>query len=142
MIQRKQTLYLLGAAIALLLGFVIASAIEWKGNVTSSVVLWARTDLVLGSMSAIGGLLSFALIFMYKNRPLQLKLTYAALILSVLAAIYIVYWVFLLKLSDPLLSRSVHFGAFLPLIGGFMQFMAARGVAADEKLVKSAERLR
>ena len=113
MIQRIQTVYLLLAAIALVVGCIFEPMGYNKG--------------LTGSMA----LLTLLVVFMYKNR------TFQANICSVLMGIGIVYYV-ALAVMQPLLEWF----AAMPMVAVLFLFLARKGILKDEKLVKSLDRIR
>ena len=114
MIQRVQSLYLLIAAV--LLAIVPAVA-----------VVAVAGKIVAGAAS----LVEFITIFLYKNRKLQMRLCVAAELLI------IVYFI-LLAVGKAFPLRAV----LLPLLSLLGCIFAFRAVCADERLVRSADRLR
>lgn len=147
MIQRKQTIYLLAAAI---LGAVISfyNPNLWRARLDnntyqyftgqSSYVYFVLLMIIIG--------LSIVSIFLFKKRPLQFKLT----VINVLASVaIIVLQYFQIKMeaaqwqqSKMLVSATYLPAAFLPIIILVLLFLAARGIYKDERLVKSLNRLR
>ena len=117
MIQRIQTVWLLLLA--------IISAI-WAFHFTSGD--WLAT-FVLKTGSGIAGIAALVAIFLYKNRKTQLKVCYG--IVALWVAVSITLW---LRVSffDGLLYFSC-------LLTGIMAIYA---IHKDEKLVRSADRLR
>ena len=115
MIQRKQTVFLL---IAVILGMVHFQA-------------WA-----LFGIQMLASAISLIAIFLYKRRPLQATLC--------LAAILVIVWYIVLAvlIQQGLLSESLPLTASLPIIAAILCLLARRGVIADEKLVRAADRLR
>jgi hypothetical protein len=94
---------------------------------------------------AVGiALLSLFTIFQYKNRSFQVKLTN----IGVLAAIALIMGIFFLYI--PMIEKKINiipdyskaFGIYLPLVALVFMVMANRAIKRDEKLVRSADRLR
>ena len=96
----------------------------------------ASFDVLTLVITALLGVGCFIIIFLYKNRRLQLRLTISMLILSVLNVV--VYFSRLGKFINGDLSFSAIFALAIPVF----LFLAARGIWKDEKLVKSLDRLR
>lgn len=139
MIQRIQTLWLVIAAAlaALCFKFPFYSGnkipADPVGNVeelnaSSSMLLLVFTALLLAGCLII--------IFLYKNRRLQLRLTIAALLISIINVI--LYFMEVKKYTSGNISLTAVFALALPVF----LFLAARGIWKDEKLVKSLDRLR
>lgn len=116
MIQRKQTVFLL---IAVILGMVHFQA-------------WA-----LFSIQMLASAISLITIFLYKRRPLQATLCLAAILVNI-----VWYIVLAVLIQQGLLSESLPLTASLPIIAAILCLLARRGVIADEKLVRAADRLR
>lgn len=156
MIQRSQTLYLLLAAISILLvfGFDIAHYTDAAGiksnlslykldkaNGEVGDVAWGMVPVVVLSITAA---LFLATIAFYKNRSLQIKMVrigYALLMACIGGLWYFVsenYW----SLDIEEVDFGYSTGFFLPFIAFAFALLSNRGILADERLVKSLDRLR
>jgi len=158
MIQRIQTLYLTLAfiAIALLFAFPLAQFLSDHGAYIFSVrglknmvpgepnVLNPMIFLPLIIVTISLALLSLYTIFQFKKRSLQIKLTH----IGVLTAIALIISIFFLYI--PMIEKKINivpdyskaFGIYLPLVALVFMVMANRAIKRDEKLVRSADRLR
>ena len=116
MIQRKQTIFLL---IAVILGMVHFQA-------------WIPFVLQI-----LASAISLIAIFLYKRRPLQATLCLAAMLVNILW-----YIVFAVLIQQGALTESLPMTASLPIIAAIFCLLARRGILADEKLVRAADRLR
>ena len=88
----------------------------------------------------VSGVISVLTIFAYKNRKLQVLLCNIIMTLNV--GWYIVYAVFAtVKVPEEMTFRPALAAAF-PLVAIILTLMARRGVVADEKLVRAADRIR
>jgi hypothetical protein len=113
MIQRKQTLFLLMAAILAL------------------VCLFVRLTW-LDTLQALSAVLSLATIFLYKKRILQARLC--------LAGLFVIFiWYIGLAVWQGCLLTTID---CLPMINAILIFMARKGILDDEKLVRSLDRIR
>ena len=156
MIQRVQTIYLFLTALCLLLvfGFDIAHYADSAG-IESQLSLYKLTkangevgDVLFGMppviVLSITSALFLAAIAFYKNRPLQIKLVrigYALIMASVVLLWYFVsenYWT--LDIKDVDFGYAASF--FFPFGAFAFALLANRGIIADEKLIKSLDRLR
>ena len=123
MIQRKQSVFLLLAAI---LGVLVIV----------NYPMWPLFLLALVSSS-----LSIYTIFKYKRRPLQARL-------SVLAAVLFVLWYPAVLLVNKLMMPSglqfdvVNIWGALPAVSAILCLMARKGIMDDERLVRAADRIR
>ena len=114
MIQRIQTIFLLLAGVAFGVGAFMESG-----------VLWLR--VLLGLLAVA----SLALIFLYKQRPMQATGCVSAMGLTV------VYYI-LLAVNQP----QIVWHMALPMVGIIMLFLARKNILKDEKLVRSLDRIR
>ena len=150
MIQRKQTLFLLLAAVlgVVTLCLPVASVFD-QGLCTACIynLLWIDPQGVahysvwyLFVILLMASSLSLVSIFFYKNRPLQAALCLVNVFLFV--AWYIALIVVSKSLSPEALNFQPNFPAVLPGVSLILCIMARRGVMSDEKLVRSMDRLR
>lgn len=147
MIQRKQTIYLLVAAI---LGAVISfyNPNLWRAKLVNNTYQYftGQSSYLYFILLMIIIALAIICIFLFKKRPLQFKLTVINLLLSI-AIIVLQYFkikteALQWKESQMLVSATYLPAAFLPIIILVLLFLAARGIYKDERLVKSLNRLR
>lgn len=157
MLQRIQTIWLFLAALVLLGLFVFpyVSYIDLVGL--------GKRILVTGEYSAVNNeivknegfilqtiatvvlaLIPVGIIFQFKNRKLQLKLIYIEIVLICL----FVFWLYfsasntLSLISQTIGAQSIGVGFFLLPISIIFLAMAIGGIRNDDKLIKSADRLR
>ena len=116
MIQRKQTIFLL---IAVILGMV-----HFQSWLLFALQMLASADSLIA-------------IFLFKRRPLQALLCLAAMLVNI-----IWYVVLAVQIQQGSLPESLSLTASLPIIAAILCLMARRGILADEKLVRAADRLR
>ena len=157
MIQRIQSVFLFLTALVLGLNFFFPIA-EFIGT-NDSLVLYAfkAESLVPGSQNvydiwftmpllaiiSIVIIFSIATIFMYKNRLGQIKIIrFLMLLIVVLVAVIFLYYENILSTASGAEADFIQIGAFSPLVAMILLFLANRGVVKDEKLVRSADRLR
>ncbi len=154
MIQRKQTLFLLGVVIAILacLFFPVAS-VEPEGmgeaaylfnlGVKDANGVVSYATLPLFAIISLSGIVALASIFLYKNRKLQMRFCTWAVAMQVLWYAYYALLLFrLIGLSVPAGSMRVSFAACLPLVSIILLLMARKGISDDERLVRAADRVR
>ena len=138
MVQRQQTLWLLLATAAALLSFMfpfVTGLGTEKGLVVTKSIN-AGSDFLLLIVTGASLILSAAIIFLYKDRKLQMKLCLAGLGLSIL--IIVLYIAQMNKLTKATLALF----CILPFAITVSYFMAFRNIRKDEKLVKSLDKLR
>jgi len=142
MIQRIQSVWLLLAAIC---GFLATKPPIFSGTLANN----APADLLVGNslllfalLVGIACLCSIA-IFLFKNRPIQIRLCIVNIILAVAAIALEVKNVEDYKKATPgMVKGAYQLGALLPILIIIFLIMAIRGIHKDQKLVKSLDRLR
>jgi hypothetical protein len=83
-------------------------------------------------------------IFLFRNRQLQMKLTFLNILLGigVMVMIYFKCNDFAAANIGVFKSSTYKIAAAFPILAIILSYMAFRGISADEKLVKSTDRLR
>src|SRR3954453_13592493 len=135
MIKRSQTLWLLLAAVCAFLTFIFPFYNLNAVVVSESNEFTAKSRIAITILTSIIGALCLFLIFLYKNRKLQLRLSFLALLLSCIN-IYLYF-----SFKDESVSGVSLFSIFTFLIPIFI-LMAIRGIYRDIKLIKSLDRIR
>ena len=151
MIQRKQTVFLLLAAIANIIclclpvatiqtgkGLTVASEMYnlWIANGNGTLDFSAAPLFVILLMETV---LAIATIFMYRKRKLQIKLCNWC---NFLIIVWYAAYVAITMGVNAGGGLHVAFAAVLPLVALILTFMARKGVMADEALIRAAERIR
>jgi hypothetical protein len=145
MIQRIQTLYLLLAAAATGGVFFLPF---FSGSISGTHVLAdgvynTQDHIALMSVTTIVLLDTVLTIFLFKNRKQQSLLTlFVALSNIALIAVMLGVLGNETSLSVALPQLSIGIGSILPLVSVVFALLARRGIVADDKLVRSADRLR
>ena len=149
MIQRIQSVYLLVVSILMVIcmcspvGSIIASTNEISefGNLcitmpdgTKDYAPWALFVILL-----VVALLAFGTIFLFKKRMLQIRLTIFSSVMLIGYYATLVALIFMLA-EDTTFSAS--WTVCLPFVGIILNWLAIRGIGADEALVKAYDRLR
>ena len=122
MIQRIQTVYMLIA------GVVAAMPILFSLD-------WLRTLLF-----AISAVVALYTIFKYKKRNLQQLLNWLNIVINFTLLGIFVYR--MLNSSGESIISEKGVGVFVPVLSIVFLFLANKAIRRDEKLVKSADRLR
>jgi len=138
MIQRIQSVWLLLASIFDAITFRFPFYVgDWQRDTTPATVdLNAQSTIWLTILTVLTGVLAFVNIFLFNNRKLQLKLTYAGLALcAVMLTLYFLEIGHFFS-GDIALWSLFYFAIFV------FYLLAARGIQKDEKLIKSLDRLR
>jgi hypothetical protein len=96
--------------------------------------------IVIVSISTI---LSLVTLFYYKNRSLQLKINNYNILMTIIFTGTIFLWIpYMIEEILPDAVRTWQYGLLLPLISLVFLVLAGSFIKKDEKLVKSADRLR
>jgi hypothetical protein len=160
MIQRIQTVYLL-VVVALHVGLYYVNFWEAEHEGIGPVIELTAGDVIThgSSAGAAEPLLNWALrlailngiillftlitIFLYKRRMTQLRITRFLLLAEVLLLVAMFYVVEQAKdILPPTDEMEFGFGIGFPILAMILIFLAGRGIRHDEKLVRSADRLR
>ncbi|QAR30818.1 DUF4293 family protein [Ornithobacterium rhinotracheale] len=135
MIQRIQSVFLFLAA---MVSLVISNLVDlWKRGAE-----WMQSNdyTLIFAMFLSSGILSFAVIFLYRNRKRQLIYNYINIFLNVVLVGLLAYDLY--NLPGEGIHSQKGIGLILPLISIILLFMANSGIKKDEKLVKSVDRIR
>ncbi len=153
MIQRIQTLYLLIATALMAVATFTPIAKFFDGVQEYVLTAFALKDaagataqpaIYMGILLALAGLLPFIVIFLYKNRQLQIRLCAAEVVLLVGAQIVMgIYYYLSMRLFEGVDGLgSIKIGAIMPLIAIVFVVLAIRAIFRDEVLVRSLDRIR
>lgn len=144
MIQRIQSLYLLGAS--LLSGVIVLFTSFWlnsEGSLINFADFFTSNNyllLIVGILFYSSSLLSFITIFLYQNRKKQLLLGRFNLVFNLLIIFILIFY--LQSLSGEISISVKGIGLFIPIISFGLILLSNRAVKKDEELVKSVDRLR
>lgn len=149
MIQRKQTVFLLLALIATVVSLCLPLG-RWElpgMGVEPTLYNLASVDAngaydfsycYLFLLLALSSVLSLVTIFLFRNRKLQMtlcKVNLASIVLWYAAFVFFVVF-------GSEMPFHQQFAAYLPFVAAVFVWLAHRGVVADEKLVRAADRIR
>lgn len=154
MIQRIQSIYLFIAAVVTSTiyafpfaeymkedNFYMLDVIGLKNTQTVEVLLNAYPLLLLTTVCLF---LSFAIIFLYKNRILQARLCN----LNILLYVFLIAGIFLYsdmaeqEIGAEGIITTFKFGSIVPIIAIILTFLANRAIRKDEALVRASDRIR
>jgi hypothetical protein len=146
MLQRIQTIYLLVAAAAssgvFVLPFFSGSTASSNGFFADSVFN-TEDHIALMAMATVVLLDIFVTIFLFKDRKRQALF---ALMIAVanLALVGVIFGVLSVEvpIGKVFSTLSLGAGAVMPLLSCGFALLARRAIVADERLVRSADRLR
>jgi len=139
MLQRIQTIWLLLAAVFSFLGFkfsfysgafVETGSPETYKNITGI----SSIPLIIGTTAV--GVLALVNLFLFKNRPLQIKLSIAGIALQ--ALVLFLYY----KETSGFVRGTFSLTAIVQALVPFFFLLAAKGISKDEKIIKESDRLR
>ncbi|NCT94018.1 MAG: DUF4293 domain-containing protein [Chitinophagaceae bacterium] len=135
MIQRIQTLWLLLASVC---GFATLRLPFYVGSTGTNPAesFTAMSGIFILILTIAAAIVALVDIFLYKNRPLQLKLGFAGLAASIV--ILVLYFMAIRQYDAGALTLYSVAAFAVPVF----YVLAIRGIYKDEKLVKSLDRLR
>ncbi|MBX3238619.1 MAG: DUF4293 family protein [Chitinophagaceae bacterium] len=138
MLQRIQSLWLLLAGVLsfLTVKFNIYSGTKVLNGANLFTALNGSANFLILTVTIAIGLIAMITIFLYKNRPLQIKLSLVFLLLYILLA-----FLYYLKIKDFTAGNFSLTSVFFFLIPVLI-ILAIKGIYNDQKLIKSVDRLR
>ena len=151
MIQRIQTLYLLLAvAMMSLTLFLPLATIVYGGNelilkgftISGGDGLSFPLPIYLGVLLAVTTLLLLVIIFIYKKRMVQIRLCVSAIVLLIGSAALIGLYCYRLCDLFNYDIITVGFASLMPIVAIIPVVLAIRGIARDEALIRSLDRIR
>lgn len=166
MIQRVQTLYMLLASVLVglmlifpLIGFSEGESsifelrtfgFHYENDVEAPEGVYLQPTTYMGVINIMASLLPLILIFLYKNRILQIRLSYVSIVLMFGLQIFVGYYIYKLKWSiDEAAMNAITVSAIrysivsaLPIFGVILMWLSIRGIIKDESLVRSLDRIR
>ena len=153
MLQRIQTVYLLVVVSLTVTMLFLPLAVLQLGDqlftfdATGVTTMAEQPELIyptwgLFVLGVIISLLAFLIIFLFKNRILQIRLCVfnSILMLGFYGLFAFFYWS--VKGQMESVSMSFKFALSFPLISLILNYLAIRNIGADEALVRSLDRLR
>ncbi len=149
MLQRKQSLFLL-AAMVLILSNLFIPFVDTKELIFSSFKIQQLNvdDPVkintypIAIYAIILVLLHIFVIFLYKRRPIQMRLTRLAIFLSIGFYGVLFFYHFMSKDQIAIELNQYNFGLISPILAAVFDAMAHSGIKKDEKIVRDSERFR
>ncbi len=145
MIQRIQSIFLLLSGLGFASQFVtdLATSTSPIPNLMADNVYEVQDSPILLGITILGIVVSIAAIFLFRNRPLQQKLSIFSLILGIflpLVAFLLIYNERTVKPDLAMIQDQA--GLYLMIIPVICGFLAYKYIGKDDKLVKSMDRLR
>lgn len=155
MIQRIQTLYLLGVVvlttlmICLPLAYFVGGeeAFNLYGYGLRSVATGEmyKTTVILAIILGLSALLPLVNIFLYKRRMTQIRYCVVEFVLLIgsLIMLAVHYYLFYRAFADfEFHAQGMKVTMLLPIASLFLNYLAMKAIAADEMLVRSVDRIR
>jgi hypothetical protein len=155
MLQRIQSVYLLLAGLAILALFLFPLAhnvyvdntpisISITGTYVDGGGQQALKDhfVALTAVTAVVGIIPFIVIFLYKNRKQQITLCYSTILVIIGYSFWLAQTAKSVVGGVILQPANFGIGLFLCPLAIALLILAIKNIQKDEKLVKSADRLR
>ena len=147
MIQRIQSLYLvliMGLSAALFVAPIYSLELPIVVNGSVSILprfFYSTSNVVYTILDSLIFVMGLIILLLYKNRNLQVRLCNLNLFLICIFTGTIFYFA---DHSKENAEATVHYlaGCYFPLIQLVLSVLAIRAIRKDEKLVRSADRLR
>lgn len=148
MIQRIQTLYLIGAILMFVLMMCFPLGYFMVGNASSPLSIFGvhigpefHNTLAISLILFLSVFCEMLAIGMFKNRALQMRLITFNSLLQVAFYIALVAYVLLFK-GEFKTVYSLSWAVFLPLVTIVLNILAYKAIHKDEALVRSLNHLR
>lgn len=157
MIQRVQTLYLV--VVTLLMVVTLLCPLVYIGvdghqitlsafSISDAEGVLSHASAWLGAMLVVTTLLPFVTIFLYKNRPLQIRLCGVECVL--LIGVLVVMGAFTYAICNNIFADFditwsnivFRFPILMPIVSVILTPLAMRAILRDELLVRSLDRIR
>lgn len=152
MIQRLQTVFL--ALAAIVMSFLFSNSMSFatidkplppgqNDSMLADGMFTSEDHVILLVLVILGILIPVVTIFLFKNRPLQMKLSRLAIALVALSIILTVILFYLDYQAIAVGTEvTIEYGYIMPVLAIIFLALAIRFIKKDEKLVRSADRLR
>lgn len=138
MLQRIQSLWLLLAGVLsfLTLRLNVYSGTRELNGAALFMNLTGSSSFLILIVTIIIALLTIISVFLYKNRPLQIKLSLVALLFYIVSALLYYLQIKQFSAGNFALTSVIYF--LIPVL----IILAIKGIYNDQKLIKSVDRLR
>ncbi|MEJ7779550.1 MAG: DUF4293 domain-containing protein [Daejeonella sp.] len=110
-------------------------------NIAGQVVQ-TEPFLALTIATVILGLIPFVIIFLYQHRKRQIMLSYLAIVLIIGFSFWLIQTAKAALGPVNLQAENYGIGSMVPSIAILFIILAIRGIKKDERMIKSADRLR
>jgi 4-hydroxybenzoate polyprenyltransferase len=140
MIQRKQTVWLLLSIVMMVLAIYLPYGYHSIQAPTATAIkteaLNAKQTIPMIFVTIVIALAGFG-IFMFKNRGLQKLLCIAGVLVALGMGVYEFF-----DANQIVNNKTINFGIAFPVLAAIFFLAGFNGIRADEKLLKSMDRLR
>ncbi len=137
MIQRIQSVYLLLAAVAIVVFNFVALGIDETPD--PDVIVMGKNLMPVFIVSLVIATISILNIFLFNNRKLQMNICKLSILIVVVLSGLTAYFLF----GNPANAIEMpSIGLVMPIFTFLFSFLALKKINADEKLVRSIDRLR
>jgi peptidoglycan/LPS O-acetylase OafA/YrhL len=136
MIQRIQSIWFLLASVCAFLSLKLPFYVGTTKDHTASHQLMGTENYYLMILTIAIGVLAFAIIFLYKKRRLQVRLSVLGIMLELL--LIFLYFLQVRTYIDGTYALS----ALLHSLVIFFFFLALRGIGKDIQVIKNSNRMR
>lgn len=144
MLQRIQTVYLL-IVVGLMTALCFTPMATYAADGTEGAFV-AFDFWWIGALFALAALLAFVVVWLYKNRLLQVRLLCAELVLLVGAQAFALWYAIGFTKNVEALGEitmsSIKTPTFFPAVCLILVWLAIRAILKDERLVRSLDRIR
>lgn len=144
MLQRVQTLYLL-AVVGLMTVLCMTPMATYTADGIEGALV-AFDFWWVGVLFALSALLAFVVIWLFKNRLLQVRLLCAEMVLLVGAQIFSLWYAIgftnNVKALGDITMAIIKTPTFFPIVCVIFVWLAIRAIIKDERLVRSLDRIR
>ena len=155
MIQRIQSVWLFFASAALF-SLYLFPAMQWLNpdaqiqiakvsgiyETLNGTLVQTRPFTLLGIVGALVAIIPFVIIFFFRDRNLQIKLSYAAIAITLAFSFWLAQSIRQVANNLTFSTDNYGIGALLPSLSILFLILAIRAIKKDEKLIRSADRLR
>lgn len=136
MLQRMQSIWLLLAGICAFASLKLPFYVGTNADLIPSYQLSGTENLFTMALTIAIGVLALISIFLYKNRTVQLRLAILGILLE--AILIFLYYTYTQKFNGGTYALT----ALLQACTVLFFFLAAKGINADNKIIKESNRLR
>ncbi|TDX00278.1 DUF4293 domain-containing protein [Dinghuibacter silviterrae] len=142
MIQRIQTVWLLLSGLLTLAAFELAFFKVTLKDSTNQLYYANNSSFLVYLAVVLLAVVCFGTIFLFKQRPLQLRLCVLGIVLAIALLVLENHQIDVVKAAATYSDGSFRAGIALPILVIIGLILAMRGIRKDQKLVKSLDRLR